>query len=122
MPVVIAVVIVVIAVVIAVPIPVPTMIVFEPAAIPAPVAVEVPFAIMTWGHPYRAGIRRPAPIAGMPFVMATDWIPVAIHPGIVRAGSWRPNRNHSWRWRRANSDSDGEVCRESRSYRDNSQN
>ena len=115
-------VIVVIAVVIAVPIPVPTMIVFEAATIATPVASEEALAIMMRGHPCGAGIRRPAPVAGVPFVMATNWIPVAIHPNKLRTGSWRPNRNHTWRWGRADSDSYGEVCCERRSYGDNSQN
>jgi len=114
------VVIVAVTVVVAVLIAVPTMIVFEPAAIAIPVAGEEPLAIMMRCNPYGAGIRRLAPIAGMPFVMVTDWIPVAVNPNKLRAGSGRPYCNHTRRRRRADSDSHGEVCREGRSYGDNS--
>src|SRR5579872_5067218 len=103
-------VVIVIAAEIAVVIAIPFMIVRDPAMFSFPIAVEPPFSVVVGTHPDRAGIGRPRPISIVPAVSTTDYVPIAVHPGIARPRGHRSDANHSRRWRRSNANSDRDLA------------
>jgi hypothetical protein len=113
--VVVPVMLIVVTVIVAISIPVPAMIVFDTTPAAFPIACEEPLTIVTGPYPYRAWKRWPTPIALVPLVMVSDWIPVALYPNPLRAGTGRRDSNHPWGWWRADSDTDGDVCCQGRS-------
>jgi len=91
---------------IAVPVTVPTMIVVEPAAIAFPVAVKESISVMARPYPARVSIGRASPVSLMPNIAAAHWVPVAVHPIVIRSRrSWAYPNLARRRWR-PNSDSD----------------
>ena len=95
---------------VAVVVAIPVMVVLHPAAISVPVTDEIALAIVMRSDPTSALIRRPRPIALVPFVMVSHWIPVALDPNKLGARSLRRYRNNARRWRSTNADSDGDLC------------
>jgi hypothetical protein len=95
---------------IAVMVMVRAVIVFHPAVFAFPIAVVEPLAVMMRPNPASAFIWRPAPIARMPLIVVSHRIPIAFKPNELRAGSVRHNTHHARRWRRANSDSNRNLC------------
>jgi hypothetical protein len=63
---------------------VPAVIVFASAAISVPIAIKIALTIMARGHPPPARISRPGPVSVMPLIVVSNWIPVAVHPYILR--------------------------------------
>jgi hypothetical protein len=88
---------------------VPSMVVFPPAGIAIPIAIEEALPVMMRRHPPRARISRASPVSRMPPIAVSDYILITVHPDIFGAGTWRPNPNHPRRRRRADSDSDGNL-------------
>jgi len=88
---------------------VPPVFVPHASAIAFPIAVIITLAVVARAYPYRATVRRPGPISVMPLVVIPDWIPIAIHPEVSRARSYRPDPNHPWRRRRSDSNSNGNL-------------
>jgi hypothetical protein len=86
---------------------VPTMIVLDAAAGAFPITGKVARSIVMRRYPVGSGIRRPAPIPGMPSPLVPHRIPIAIDPKKVGAGSHRPHSNYARRRRRPDLDSDG---------------
>jgi len=88
---------------------VPMMIVFNSTAVSGPITHKILVALMTRRHPIGALIRRPSPVALMPSVMPSHWIPIALHP--YKPFSWRRrlNINHTRRWRCANCNTNGNL-------------
>src|ERR1700726_516305 len=86
---------------------VPAVIMLEPAMFSFPVAVIISAALPARSDPHCTAIRWKCPIPAVPNVAAIYHIPVAVHPAIAWARSYRPDPHHTrWRWC-ANSDSDG---------------
>src|SRR5579883_467405 len=85
---------------IAVAVAVPAVVVLAPSVVAIPVTREVPAALITRSNPPRAAINRQRPITGVPLVVISHWIPVALHPNVVRAGAGGQNLDHARRWRR----------------------
>ena len=96
------------AVMIAIMIVVPVMVVFEAAMFTFPVAVEVAAAFVSRSDPMRARVRRTAPIAFMPAIMAVHGIPIAIDPKIIWPGT-RGNDVVARRRRRSDLDADSDL-------------
>lgn len=103
MPVVLSIVVPAIAIVI------PVVIVLTAAMIAVPIACEVPVAIVSRGDPAGARIRRLRPVALMPLVMVPNRKPVALHPEVIRARTWRPYGDDSRRRRRADANPDRDL-------------
>jgi hypothetical protein len=81
------------------------VVVLHPAVSAVPITSEITLSIVMRRNPVRSHVGRASPIAVMPHVAATDWVPITIHPGIIRTRSYGPN-HYPWRRRSANSDSD----------------
>jgi hypothetical protein len=110
------VIVIMIATVIAVMVVIPFVIVLYTAVRAFPVTVVEPFSIMARADPAGTLIRRAAPIAFMPTIVASGWIPVAPNPCKFRTGlcgnhrddarlGWRPNTDAN-RYLRASGDTD----------------
>ncbi len=95
---------------IAVVVLVPAVIVSHPAAFSLPVAFVEPLSIMMRPDPASTFIWRAAPIALVPLVVVSHRIPIALNPNELRSGTVRHNTHHARRWRRANSDSNRNLC------------
>jgi hypothetical protein len=78
---------------------VPVMVVLAAAAITLPIPTIEALSVVAWTNPACAGIWRTSPVSGVPPVVASNWIPVSIHPHEFRGWTWRENPNHP-RWRR----------------------
>ena len=102
-------VVIVVAVEVAVMIMVRMMVVLKPSAISIPVTGEVSLSIMVRSNPMCAFIGRPGPIASVPFVVMSDWIPVTLDPNEVWPGSHGRYRNYAGCRRSADYDSDRDL-------------
>jgi hypothetical protein len=91
-----------------------TMVVGDLAMISIPVARIILLPIVVGCHPACAGVSRAGPVSVMPLVVAAHRIPVSGYPGIVGSGASRLHPEDPNWWRRADSDSDGDL-REDRS-------
>jgi hypothetical protein len=85
------------------------MIVLELAVVAGPIPLIKLLAFIARAYPSRALIGRPGVVSGMPNVTIVGRIPVAVHPCISRSRVVRTNPNHTWRRRRANPDTYGEL-------------
>src|SRR5215471_6187609 len=77
------------------------MVVVEMAAGAIPVAGVVAATIMARRDPVSAHVRRTAPVAFVPAVMAGNRIPITAHPNIIGGGLHRCYDNGTRRRRRA---------------------
>ena len=102
--------IVIVVMVVAVVVTVPVMVVLNSAAVSVPVTREISLSIMMRNDPASALIRRPRPIARVPFVMVSNRIPVTLYPDEFGAWPHRYYRNHTGGRRSADPDSDGDLC------------
>jgi hypothetical protein len=102
---------VVIAVTVIIPITVavPPMVMCPAAAAPFPVALEEALTVMMRPDPDRSDVRWAGPIARVPLVMVSHWIPVTRHPSPFWAGRGRLHRDQPWGRRRSNSHANGDV-------------
>src|SRR4029077_938128 len=94
---------------------VPVVIVFNTAAISFPVTNKELLLIMMRLNPASSLVRWSSPIAPMPPVMPSHGIPITIYPHELRSWPFWQNLNYTWRWWRANSDSNGNLrvnCRD----------
>ena len=80
---------------IAIPVVVPPMVVLAAAVVAVPVAAKKPFAIVAWRYPTCARIDRARPISVMPRVTAFHWIPIPVHPDVIRTRLSRRDPDHS---------------------------
>jgi hypothetical protein len=88
------------AIAISIVVMIPAVVVLESPSVAVPIAGVVAFAVMVGLNPARALIRRASPIAGVPSVMPTRRIPVAIDPYKIRSGaSWNYGHHAGRRWR-----------------------
>jgi hypothetical protein len=88
---------------------VPSMVV-RPAAIAGyPVSIEIATIFIPGSCPSGSGIRRTAPIAGVPDPAAVHGIPITVDPDIPGSRSVRPHSDNSWRRRCTDADSDIEI-------------
>src|SRR6266699_2433447 len=78
---------------------IPAMIVGNAAPFTLPVTLKEAFSVVSWAHPDGAGIRPSRPIALVPLVMISHWIPIAIKPKVFRTWSYRSDPHHPG-WRR----------------------
>lgn len=86
---------------------VPVMIVFNSAVVSCPVTDEELPSVVARCYPIRSLIRRPRPVAPMPSVVFSCWIPIPFHPNELLTWRWRLNVNDPRRrWR-----SDGNTNR-----------
>lgn len=86
---------------------VPVMIVFNSAAVSRPVTDKELPSVVARCYPIRSLIRRPRPVAPMPSVVFSCWIPIPFHPNELLTWRWRLNVNDPRRrWR-----SDGNTNR-----------
>ena len=88
---------------------IPTMIVLEAAMRPFPVTGEVTGAIVMGRDPDCAFVRRTAPIAFMPPVVAFQGKPIALNPDKLWSWAFRANRYHARRGRRADLNTDRDI-------------
>ena len=84
---------------------VPFVLVFETAVRAFPVAVIKPTTVMAWADPAGAFIRRTAPVAFVPAIMAAHRIPVAADPNEFRRGLHGHNGDNARLGRRTDTDS-----------------
>jgi hypothetical protein len=99
-------VVIVIATVIAFMIVIPLVVVLDAAVRAFPVAVVEPFSIVARADPASAFIWWPAPIASVPPIVSSGWIPVAAYPDESRSGLCGDNGDNARCGWRANADSD----------------
>src|SRR5450756_411914 len=85
------------------------MVVVDLATIALPVAVKVLLSIMVRCHPGCAFVRRTGPVSFVPLVAVAHRVLVAGYPNIPGAGTARLSPHYTVRWRRADSDSDGNL-------------
>ena len=79
---------------------VPMMIMFNSTAVSVPVTHKELLPIVMRRYPIGSLIRRLSPVALMPFVMPSYWIPIPLHPYELRSWWRRLNVNHARRrWR-----------------------
>jgi hypothetical protein len=95
---------------VAIMIVIPFVTVFEAAAGAVPIAGIVASSLVAWTDPVGAAIRRAAPIALVPTVVARGGIPIAANPDEFGPGLRGNNGDHAWLGRRANSDSHRDLC------------
>jgi hypothetical protein len=88
---------------------VPMMVVLEAPTRAIPVACEVARALITGGRPYRSGIGRLSPIAGMPVIAVSDRIPITLNPEESRARGSRLHGISAGRRRRSDLNTDGDL-------------
>jgi hypothetical protein len=79
------VIIVVPAIAVSVVVVIPVVVVLEPAAVSVPIAGKESLAIMMRRYPASAQVGRPGPITGMPLVVSSGRIPIALHPYEIRS-------------------------------------
>jgi len=91
-------------------VPIPVVVVLPAAAIPVPVPVKVPPVFVTRCDPPCGWISWASPISGVPLVVVSSHIPVALDPHEVGAGRWWQDSYHPRRWRGANLDSNGDLA------------
>lgn len=75
-----------------------------------PVALIILLAIMVRHYPHRAFIRRTAPVAGVPLIMASYRIPISANIRIARPRACMPHLD-SGRRRRPDVDSDTDLAK-----------
>lgn len=85
------------AVVVAIMVVIPMMVMFEAAAVAVPVAVVIAAAFMARANPARASIGRQRPIAGMPAIVMSVRVPIAINPEVIRPRTHRYDIVAWWR-------------------------
>ena len=102
-------VVITVTVIIPITVAVPPMVMCPAAAPPFPVALEEALTIMMRRDPDRAGVRWAGPIARVPLVMVSHWIPVTRHPNPFWAGRGRLHHDHPRGRRRSNSHANGDV-------------
>ena len=100
----IMVVVIVIAAVIALMIVIPFMVMFDAAVIALPIAVIEALSIVARADPTCTFIRRPAPIAFMPAIVACNGIPIAANPNKVGSGLCGNDSDNAWFGWRKNTD------------------
>jgi len=88
---------------------VPAVVVLYAAMLPVPVAGEVLLPIMVRSDPVSAFVRRPRPIALMPFVVRSYGVPIALNPDEIRPRTPGKHGHDSGRRRCANPDPDGDL-------------
>src|SRR5579862_3185214 len=85
------------------------VIVLNTAAITFPVACIVFLAIVVWTNPASPFVGRSSPVAFMPLIVISHWIPITLHPHELRSWPFWHNHNHAgWRWR-GDHDSNGNL-------------
>jgi len=95
--------------VIAIVVAVPVMVMLAASTVPFPIAVKKAGAVMMRPYPARANVGRASPVSVMPPIAVAGSIPVSVYPNIVGAGTRRVYANNPRRWRRPDSDSDGDL-------------
>src|SRR3984893_4685451 len=95
------------AVAVALTLAIPVVIMIEAAMLSLPVAVIVSAALPARSDPDCSAVRGECPITRVPNVAAIYHVPIAVHPYVARARSYRPDAQHARRRRCANPDSDG---------------
>jgi hypothetical protein len=103
------VVVIVPAVAIVVAVMVPMVVMVKAAVIAVPIAGVILAAFMARSYPMRSLVWRPCPIAGVPFVMPSDGIPVALNPYKIRPWTSRNYTNYARRRRIPDADSNGNL-------------
>ena len=98
------VIVIMIATVIAVMVVIPFVTVLDTAVRAFPVTVVEPSSIMARSDPAGTLIRRAAPIAFMPTIVASDRIPVAANPCKFRTGLCGNHGDDAWLGWRTNTD------------------
>lgn len=88
---------------------VPSMVVRDLAVRAIPVACVVELSIMTRSHPVGAGVRRARPVSVVPPIVVAHRIPVAPYPNMIGARASWLNPDYTYRWWRADSNSDGDF-------------
>ena len=56
------------------------VIVFNAAAVPLPATRIIPFTVVVWCYPMSSLVRGSSPIAFMPFIMFSRWVPITLYP------------------------------------------
>jgi len=97
-------------VVIAVSLVIRVVIVFNTAVVSVPVARIITFAVVVWRNPVSSLVRWSSPIAFVPFVMISQWIPVAFYPDACRFWSCGDNDNHARRRWCPYHNANGNLC------------
>jgi len=87
-------------------IPIRVVIVIAPTSIAVPIPGEVAAPLITRGYPTGVGVHGTGPVTRVPLVVISLWIPVALDPDKLRAGSRRQDPDNTRGRRRANLDSD----------------
>ena len=92
--------------IIAVLVMIPMMVMLDPAPLTIPIPGVIPLSVMMRHNPSRHRIGRKRPIAGMPFIMMPNGIPIALNPNEFRGRPWRKDMHNMGRGRRTNGDTD----------------
>jgi hypothetical protein len=90
------------------------VIVVHPTVISVPVTRKELLSVVMRLYPASTLVWGASPIAGMPSVLLSHWVPIAVYPNEIGSRSLRLNSNHAGsRWR-TNSDSNRNLCGECR--------
>jgi hypothetical protein len=94
---------------VAVLIVIPAVIVFNAAAVSLPVPHIISVAVVVRCNPTSSFVRWSSPIALMPFVVFSHWIPITLYPHMSRIWHCGDNHSHPERRWRPNHDSNGNL-------------
>jgi hypothetical protein len=93
------------------PVMVPAMIMFQPAVLAFPIAFVETLSIVMRPYPASSCVRGPSPIAFVPAVVPSYWVPITLYPDELRAGRRRQNTYDTSRRWRTNPDSNGDLSK-----------
>jgi hypothetical protein len=89
---------------------IPMMIMLNSAAVSAPITRKELLSFVVWCYPIGSFVRRSSPIAIVPPVMPSYWIPISFHPYELLPWSRGLNVNRP-RWRRcSNRNTNRDLC------------
>src|SRR5579872_4507377 len=89
---------------------VPAVIVVDSSTAAVPVAGIKLATFVTGSDPAVSFVRRPAPIALMPAVAMSHWIPIPVHPEVARPRCDRSHAHHARGWWRPDPYSQGHLA------------
>jgi hypothetical protein len=90
------------------------VIVVHPTVVSIPVTSKELLSVMMRLYPTSALVWGTAPITGMPSILPSRRVPIAVYPNEIGSWSLRLNSNHAGSGWWADSDSNGNLCRECR--------
>ena len=89
---------------------IPMMIMLNSTAVSAPITRKKLLSFVVWCYPIGSFVWRPSPVAVVPSVMPSYWIPIPFHPYELLPWRRRLNVNRPRRRRCANRNTNRNLC------------